>query len=284
MYQSLINFIIRFKEYISLVAMVMISLSLISLGDVSKIGGFRTVVIGAFGWFEEAFAWIPNPAALKNENRALRELNLEQSVELAKTRAAMIENAKLRQMLNFKEKNPEPLVGAEVTGKATVQLRNYITVDRGYNAGIQPGMTVRTDAGLVGVVLGTASDYSLVELITNRNVKVAAKLERTLANGIVVWEGGQNLLLKNIPTSFDVKKGDVVVTSEFSNKYPSNVPIGTVSKIERDPGSLFFKVTVAPFASIASLEQVFIVQSVPNPEKNALLFDIEKRLMLRKKK
>lgn len=279
--EKFLNFVSQFKELIIFIALVIISLSLISLDDVSKIGGFRTVVIGTVGWFQRLFAWIPNPGALETENRAIRELNIQLSEEVMRMREAILENQRLRKMLELKEKNPEELVIAEVVGKSTVQLRNYVTIDKGKSSGIDYGMSVRTDAGLVGIIIGLTENYSLVELILNRNVKIACKFQRTGINGIVVWEGGEHLLVKNIPESFDVVVGDIIETSDFSNRYPNFIPIGKVVKVESDKGSLFKRILVEPFANFNSLDQVFVVKYVPDKERNQLIKEMEERLRIR---
>lgn len=253
------------------------------MGDISQMGGFRTIIIGSTGWLQEAFAWIPNPAAIRSENQALRDLNRQLSAEVIKMRKSLIENQRLKNMLNLKDTNQLELISAEVIGKNSIQMRNYITLNKGKSAGIHEGMSVRTDAGLVGTIIGVSSHYSFVELLDNRNVKISAKILRTQIDGIIGWEGGEYLILQNIPTSFDVKSGDVVITSNYSNKYPQDVPIGKILRVEKDPGSLFHKIIIEPFAQFNSLEQVFIIKYVPDPERLKLIESIEERLMERKK-
>ncbi len=279
--EKFLNFVSQFKELIVFLALVIISLSLISLDDVSKIGGFRTVVIGTVGWFQRLFAWIPNPGALESENRAIRELNIQLSEEVMRMREALHENQRLRKMLELKEKTTEDLVIAEVVGKSTVQLRNYITIDKGRNSGIDYGMSVRTDAGLVGIVIGLTDNFSLVELILNRNVRIACRFQRTGINGIITWEGGEHLLVKNIPQSFDVAVGDVIETSNYSNRYPNYIPIGKVINVEADKGSLFKKILVEPYANFNSLDQVFVVRYIPDRERIELLKEMEESLRIK---
>ena len=196
--QRFINFIAKYKELITFTALVVMSLSLISLGNVAQIGGFRTVVIGSIGWLQELFAWVPKPGALQTENRAVRELNLKLSSEVTRMRHSLIENKKLRDLMNMKDKTEYSVISSEIIGKTTVEMRNYITLDKGKQDGIEKGMAVRNDAGLVGTIVIASDNYSLVELIINRNVKIAGKVQRTLVSGILVWEGGENLFMKNI--------------------------------------------------------------------------------------
>lgn len=280
--QSLIDFVARFKELITFTALVIICLSLISIGNVSQIGGFRAILIGTVGNLQQLFSWIPNPQALRNENRALRELNLQLSTEVIRMREASVENNRLRKMIEFKQISTYPMVPAEVVGKSVVEMRNLMTINRGSKDSIAIGMPVRTDEGLVGTVIGVSANFSLIELITNRNVKISSRIIRTGIDGIVAWRGGEDFTLNNIPESFDVAKGDYVVTSDFSNKYPSGIPFGEIVEIEEDASTLFKKIHIKPFANISSLEQVFVVKFLPDPERIELIEQIEENLRLRK--
>ncbi|MFP4526925.1 MAG: rod shape-determining protein MreC [Candidatus Kapaibacterium sp.] len=282
--RQFVKFVEKYKEYITFTALVVISLSLISMGSVSKIGGFRTFVIGSMGWLQEIFAWIPNPGALQSENRALRELNLKYSAEVTKMRRSLIENEKLRDMLDLRDRSEHRLISSEISGRTTIEMRNYITLNKGEESGIRPGMPVRTDAGLVGTVLGATDNYAIVELLTNRNVRVSAKVQRNNIPGIMVWEGGENFIFKNVPESFDVEKGDEIITSNYSNKYPAEIPIGEIASVGDDPGSLFLRIEVRPFVNFSTLQQVFVIDTLPDPERQDLIRRMEDRLRAQKSK
>ena len=117
--QRLLEFLYRFKEYSALSGLTLFSLILMNIGNTTELGGYRSIVVGGIGWMQSAFSWIPNPIALKNENAALRELNLQLSDERAKIRQSIIENAKLRKMLEFKKASTTPLITADIVGKTT---------------------------------------------------------------------------------------------------------------------------------------------------------------------
>lgn len=280
--QKIIDFVTRYKEYFTFFALIVISLSLISMGNVTRIGGFRTVVIGGMGWFQNIFSFIPNPIALKSENQALRELNLQLSSEVTRMRQAMVENKNLRQMLELRKTLDKPFVISEVVGRSTIEMRNYLTIDKGKNHGIEEGMPVRNDAGLIGVIIASSSNYSLVEMVKNRDVKISAKVQRSNYPGLIVWEGGEEFIMKNMPKSYDVKVGDIIISSDFSNKYPSGIPIGQVVKAQEEKGELFLKVLVKPLVNFSTLEQAFVLKYLPNPEHNQIIKDLDEKLKLRK--
>lgn len=271
-----------YKEYFTFVALVIISLILISSSDISRLGGFRTVVIGTIGWMQSAFSWIPDTGALKSENKTLRELNLQLNNEVSKMRISIIENKKLKALIKLKSEIKYETISADVIGKTDIELRNYYMLNQGKADGVRTGMSVRTDAGLVGVIAGVTEHYSLVELIINRNVKIAGMVQRTRYDGILSWAGSQNFSLNNIPKSYDVIVGDTIVTSNYSDKYPSNLPIGyVVNKLEL-PGDIFARISVKPFVNFATLEQVFILKFIPDEERQKLIDKMDEKLKARK--
>ncbi len=280
--QKLIQFVTNYKEYITLAALVIICFSLISMGDISRIGGFRTVLIGAFGSFREAFSIVPNTAALKNENKALRELNLQLSQEVTRMRKSLLENENLKEMLNLKVKSEYQYESADVVGKTSIEMRNYFMINKGEAAGVKEGMAVRTAAGIAGLVIGTTKGYALVESLQNREIKVSSKVLRSSVDGLLVWEGGTEYHLRNVPKSFDVKAGDVIVTSDYSSRFPKDIPVGTIEKISDEQGDLFLKVFVKPAVDFSAVEQVFVIKHLPDPERLHLVDKIDELLKLRK--
>ena len=274
--QRLLEFLYRFKEYSALSGLTLFSLILMNIGNTTELGGYRSIVVGGIGWMQSAFSWIPNPIALKNENAALRELNLQLSDERAKIRQSIIENAKLRKMLEFKKASTTPLITADIVGKTTTEARNYATINRGKKDGVEVGMPVVTDAGLVGHVVGTSDGYSVMRLLINRESRIAGKIQRSRIDGILIWDGEDALTMKNIPKSYDVQVGDEVITSSYSNRYPANIKIGTVMETRDDGTSLFRKILVKPSVNFLTLEQVFVMKLLPNSERILLERDNNK--------
>lgn len=277
--QRFVELVVRFKEYITLIALVVMSLSLMTYGNVAKLGGFRSLVVGGIGVLQGAFAWIPNPVALQTENKALRELNLQLSNEVVRMRQSVIENSNLRNQLDFKAKAQHPMLSAEVVGKTSVEMRNYITLNRGSKDGIQEGMPVITDAGVVGLVISTSKNYCLVQDLINRDSRVSAKVQRTRYDGIVAWDGSDHLVMKNVPKSTDVQAGDVIITSEYSRRYLPDLILGRVTDVNNDGNSVFRKILIQPAVNYSTIEQCFIILNVPHPERIQLEKDLEQKLM-----
>jgi len=268
--RRLVDIVLLFKEYFLLVFYVLISIFLLSLSDSPQVRTIRSLTLGTIALAEDAFGFIPNYFVLKSENRILREQNLTLSEELIRHREARLENTRLRQLLSLKEQTPFTYLSANVVGKTMSLLQNTITIDAGEHDGLKPDMPIVTDAGLVGRVTTTSSGYAVGQILWNKDFRASAKVERGRVDGIVLWEGGEYLSLKNVAKTLDVLVGDVVITSEYSNLFPPGIKIGIVSKTSQTPGALFQTVEITPSVDLARLEQVFVIVHTPDTARVAL--------------
>lgn len=278
--QKLIDFILRYKEHFVFLGLLFVSLSLILLGDLNKIGGFRTFVVASIGWFQKKIFFIPNISALKSENAALRELNFNLSQKVMNARIAEIENQTLRNLLGLRQRLEYPSEIAQVVGSLTIDMRNFIIIDKGRKNGLQKFMTVRNDAGLIGTIALCGNNYSLVELILNANVKVPAMDLRSGVLGVVNWDGSNRLLLRDVVKFLDVKVGDTIVTSKHSLKFEPFVPIGIVVSRKEEEGELFSTIVIKPFVNFSFLEEVFVIKNVIDKEIIELVREYEEQQKL----
>ncbi len=276
--QRLLEILIVFKEYVVFALLVVVSLFLLSTNDNPQMRAIRAITVGGVGLFQELLSVVPNVFELKSENAVLRQLNIDLSNEVNLLRESRLENSKLRQMLALKEHTPHTLVAAEVVGKSLLLLRNTITIAAGESDSIRTDMPVICETGLVGKVIATSEHYAIAQLLLNKDFRASAKIQRTRVDGIVQWDGGDLLRLKGVAKTQDVREGDVLVTSEYSNVFPRDIRIGIVAKVWERPGSLFKEIDIRPSVDFPSLEEVFVVTAQQSAERAAL----EKKVSARK--
>ena len=263
----IVELIVRYREYAATMFLTIVSLILVASSEDSRIRNFRTISVGIIASVQSAFDWVPNPWDLEVENRALRELNRDLSLEAMRLRDAGVKVEELREMLEFREASPMKLLAAEVVGKPTLQLRNYVTIDRGAKDGITIGMPVITPAGLVGRIVGMNDNFAIALLVINADSRIAARTLRARNTGILVWDKEERLLLQNVPAVLTQPLGDTVITSGLSSIYPEDIVIGTIEKVEEEQGTLYHRVTVKPAVNFATLEEVFVVLHVPETSR-----------------
>jgi rod shape-determining protein MreC len=270
MVKRLYDIILGYKEYFLLALYIALSLGLLAGNEGMQVRALRSHLLVVAGTLQDVFGIIPNYFALRQENHALREQNLTLTEEVNRLREARLENIRLRRLLNLKDHPAFQYVAARVVGSSTQSLRNTITIDCGTDQGIMVNMPVVTDNGLVGKVSNTSNRYAVVQLLMHKDVRVSARVERSRVNGIVRWTGGHALSFANVPTMFDVKSGDVIITSEFSSIFPSGIRIGVVAGTHAVAGELFQAVDVTPAVDFDRLEEVFVALHTPDSSRVAL--------------
>ncbi len=271
------NLIKDFKEYGVLALCLMLSFVLLARNDSRQIRAIRSVTIGTIAFIQDAFGYIPNYFNLGEQNHVLREMNLSLSDEVSRLREARLENIRLQQMLKFKANKTFSYVAAKVVGKQPDPLRNTITLNVGSNDGVRVSMPIVTDAGLVGKIIATSRNYAVGQTLFNVGLRVSAKVQRSRVDGILLWQGGDNLILKDVAKTLDVKKGDALITSDFSSIFPPGIKVGVVQSTSLTRGSLFLNVDVSPSVDFSRLEEVFVALYEPDSSRVALEQSVHNR-------
>jgi rod shape-determining protein MreC len=187
---------------------------------------------------------------LLSENFALREVEQE--------------NQRLRQLLNFAQTRPGlELRGAQIVGRVIGQESNnfleYLNLDLGARHGIEVGMPVVTDQGLVGRISEVNNAFSKVLLITDSSSAVNAILQSSRVDGVVSGNPGGNLLMDYLLQGTQLAPGEIVLTSGIGGKFPKGIPIGQVVEINQRDIDVFQQAVIRPTVNFSSLELVAVV-------------------------
>jgi len=222
-----------------------------------------------FGTVQSGISSIPNVFELQEENKILRENNIRLSNDVANLKEARLENIRLSNLLSFKENSGLGLVSAKIVNKSVFQTRNTITINVGEGDSLNINMPVITDAGLVGRIVSMSKNYSIAQILYNKDLRITVKVQRSRVDGILLFDGVSELNISNVPKTADVQIGDVIITSEYSNLFPSGIPVGIVTETG-NLDNLFMRIVIQPLVNFNTLENVFVLKSFPNKEKYLL--------------
>jgi rod shape-determining protein MreC len=189
---------------------------------------------------------------LETENNRLALKNLQMQ-------DALLENIRLRQMLELRDRMNLEMVAAEVVGENPQNILNGLLLNEGQGRGIEKNVAVINADGLVGRIVRVDNDNSICEILLDRNSRVSAQIQRNRELGIIAWEGGQVLKLLYVSKTIQVLVGDVIITSGRSDIFPENIKIGIVVDVSLDTEGLFQEISVKPSVSYSRLEEVFVV-------------------------
>lgn len=211
------------------------------------------------GWLNENLA---GRGALLEENARLREKQLFLSVQLQKLTVLEAENRRLRSLLESAVNTPERVLIAEMLAVDFDLYRHRILLNRGRQHGVHVGQPVLDPHGVVGQIVQADPFTATAIFITDVSHGLPIEISRTGVRTLALGTGNfQELKLPHIPNNGDVKVGDALVTSGLGGRFPRGYRVGTVTKVEFDPGSPFANITAKPFAQLDRIREVMLLEN-----------------------
>ncbi|HUI45569.1 MAG TPA: rod shape-determining protein MreC [Nitrospirota bacterium] len=194
----------------------------------------------------------------EQENQQLQEEIGRLRIKNGETSELLLENNRLREMLNFKKLQPPSTIAVQVIGKELSPASSTVTINKGSNDQIQKDMAVITADGVVGRVETVLPGTSKVFLLTDPGSTVAVMVQRNREEGLL--EGKLvNCALKYVSYYADIQEGDLVVTSGLDGIYPKGLAVGTVAKVVKREAEVFQTVVVKPAVQFSRLEEALVL-------------------------
>ncbi len=209
---------------------------------------------------------------------ALQQQIVRLRTELSQEQLSKAEYRQLSQLLQLSGRGGYRIVAARVIAIAQGYAQT-VTLDAGSRDGVQPEETVLDGQGLVGTVTAVSPQTCTVLLATDATSVVGVTLA---SNGQIGWvtgpgktRSGSGLLrLQVLDASAVLTPGEQLVTSAsvHDRPYVPGVPVGVISQVENQAGSLTALALVRPYVDFTSLGVVGIVVAPParNPRFSVL--------------
>ena len=223
--QQIIDFIIRKKDVVVYLILLIFSLTLVFNSNYfhkSKVLIFSNSIAN---YSTENFNYLNEYFELKKINSSLLEENLVLKNQLEKIN----KNISLDSLtnINFTFRN------AKVISNNLSSFKNHLIINKGVRHGLKNEMGVINSTGIVGIINRTSKNYSSVMSVLNIDTKINAKVKRTSHFGTLEWNGRRTsyLVLNDIPETANIKVGDSIITGGMSLIFPEGINIGVVSEI-----------------------------------------------------
>ncbi len=220
---------------------------------------------------------------LETERDQLRkELDDAEGAQLA----AEAEREAFQRLLEATEITYLPTIPTETADVVRTAVGNFddhvITIEKGSNHGIRPGMAVVTGAGLVGRVDRVDATTANVQLLSDSELVIGVRLVSTGEVGLGHTDADDPLTFvidrglewpEDDDQSLLPEIGTVVVTAA-SSRYPAEIPLGRIKDVYLDPENdiaMIVEVELAndvrdlSYATVLLAEGVDQVPLVPTP-------------------
>ena len=166
--------------------------------------------------------------------------------------------AKLSINSNTNENVNVNLIPAEVIGKSFLSDEKIIFINKGENSNVFEGNGVISKDGVVGIVVKSYTNFSKVLYLTDVRFNIDVYLKNSSIYGLLTGSGKDYCIVKYIPITDQVAIGEKVFTSDFSNVFPHGVPVGIVTKIQKN--NLYKVCYVKPLSKYSQINKVFIIK------------------------
>ncbi|GAB3898412.1 rod shape-determining protein MreC [Spirosoma agri] len=274
---ELVDFFVRSRNFILFVLLeVLCFYFIINTSNYWSVTYFNT----SNRYAAQVLAW-SNAA---NEYTRLRQVNADLAMENQRL------NTRLTQLLQSKPASPAEYQAdsafadrfkytvAKVIDNTTQFANNYITIDKGTDDGIHPGMGVISPTGIVGKIKVCNRHFSVVTSILHSEFLVSSKLTKANEIGSAKWDGIDPHLMKldAIASYKTVNKGDSAVTSEFNSTFPPGILVGRVRTVGVQSNQTFHDITLDLATNFSNLSFVYIVENRLQAEQEQLEKQVEK--------
>ncbi|KGF73031.1 rod shape-determining protein MreC [Neosynechococcus sphagnicola sy1] len=213
-----------------------------------------TAYFEVYRWLAQPFTVHPTQEAQITDARIL-----ELQARLAELES---QNQQFQALLGYVASQPHKGMVAPIIGRSADHWWQQMTIGRGHLDQIQIGYIVAGPGGLAGRVIHVTDHTSRVLLISDHTSRVGAVVSRSRATGFIRGQGSSRAIMEFFDKDPDVRRGDLVSTSAFSQLFPPGVAIGRVESINlsKSPAP---EAVIELAVPLSSLEAVLIYPHQP---------------------
>ena len=223
---------------------------------------------GVTDWAVENAQFVLDLRTLRQRVAELEERNAALEAEIFRLSEVETRNVQLLELLDFAQTRPAlnlrgGEIRARVIGFEGNNFLDYLRIDLGSADGIEVGMPVVTEQGLVGRIDSVTSDTANVLLIRDPESSVNAITLNNRVTGLMRGAPSGNLVLDLVRQGAPLAAGDRVLTSGIASgetpRFPRGIPIGQIVSVDRSDNETFQRAVVQPIVNFDRLEIVAVI-------------------------
>ena len=264
--KNLIQFLIRFYFIILFIIIEIIALSIVFQNNNFQKAKVVTLIQNIKGVYHTKIFSI-------TEYLGLREISETLSTENTRLNNILQRAYRSDDIFFYKQDDPVYMqqyymTGAKVINNKINTQHNFLTLNKGSEHGIRPGMAVISSDGIVGVIFDVSQQYATVISLLNTRLNISAQFKKNDYFGSLQWDGKsyQKAVLNEIPHHVEINIGDSVITSGYSSIFPEGIQIGTVQDFHVKGGN-FFEISVNLSTDFKKLRFVNIISNLQKKEQ-----------------
>lgn len=272
--RNLLNFILRYSTWFVFTFYVVISIFLLVIGNRYRQSVYLTSANAVSGTIYDGTSQVTGYFNLRSINESLQASNAQLQNEVLNLKN---EIAQYKMLLSdtaetFQSADRYGYVAASVINNNTRHPKNFFTINRGTLDGIEQGMGVMDQSGIVGIVNVAGPHMARVISLLNETQHFSVKIKDTSFVGSLNWKGGDATIayMEEVPRHVKYEIGDTVVTSGYSTTFPEGIPVGIIMNRVRSQDDSFFTFKVHLLPDFRSLSTVRVIKDIYKEEIDSL--------------
>lgn len=212
-------------------------------------------------WMNES---VTDRDQLRAENTRLATALRDAQVKLQKFEALTTENQRLRELGDAADDVASRRLIAQIMRVDLDPLRHRVLLNKGQSDGVFKGQPILDAHGVFGQITQVGRHTSEALMISDPEHAIPVRVNRSGLRTIASGTGNLNKLeLPFLTGEADIKVGDLLIASGLGGVFPAGYPVGTVSKVERNPAETFATVEAKPLARLDSDYEVVLIWYQP---------------------
>ncbi len=269
--ERLFNFVYRYRAFFTLLSLEIFCVWLIIQNNQYQSTKYFNSSNRLVAQMNEASQNVRNYFYLANINSSLAEENSLLRKKLEKSERT-VQFFNLKQIKDSAQFTQFDYVSAKVVNNTTKYYKNFITINRGADAGIEAGMAAISEGKVVGKVKSVTNHYAVLISLLNLDEQVSCMIKRSGYFGTVQWDGINSSVvsLKYIPRHVHPVVGDSIVTSAYNAIFPEGIFIGKIKEFNLKDEAPFYDIKVTLGLDFANLAFVDVIKSRLKKERDSV--------------
>lgn len=273
--RNLLNFLIKYNYWFLFILLEVTSFTLLFRFNHYQKSSFFTSSNIAAGEIYKLRGSVTSYFFLKEANEDLLDRNMLLEQQITNLRKELQEHGidSLEvDSIKGRAVNDLHVIKANVINNSLIKADNYITLDKGSDAGIHSEMGVIDRNGVVGIVYMTTPKYSVVLSMLNTKSRIGCKILGSGYFGTLRWEGSDSryAYLNDLPRHAKFSLGDTLVTSGYSDVFPAGIMVGTVDHIGNSKDGLSYQLKIRLATDFGKLGSVRVLPKSNQMEQRLL--------------
>ena len=264
--RNLIRFIVRYNFVIIFVIIEFASLSIAFQYNQYQKAGVVSLIQNITGFYHSKIFSITEYLNLRetNERLALENSRIKNILE----KAYRSDEIFFYKQVDADSKQQYYMTSAKIINNSVNKKQNFLTLNKGTEQGVRPGMAVVSSEGVVGVIYGASNKFSTVISLLNTNLSISAKIKKNEYFGSLAWDGNdyRHAILNEIPYHVNIAKGDTIVTSGYSLIFPEGILVGVIENYTTKGGN-FYEITVRLSTNFKRIIYINVISNLSKREQ-----------------